>query len=326
MIKEEDSRFRNLEWKVGLFIALALAGVVIALVLYGLQKDFFTKKYHLHFTVDRGTGFAKGMPVKLSGFRIGRITSIALNDQAMVDISAEVDSKYSKWIRSDSTVKLVKEGLVGDNIVEVAVGSFEKPELKDNDAITYVKTKALDELADEIADKIKPVLIEVRDIIDYINNPEGDLKKTIRNLELLSRNLEDTRQHADKMLVSATGSIDRVTTRTNMVLDATNKKLDSIDLAPTLKRVNSAIDHIDAKLPAILDRTDATLENITEISKDTRLLTEKTFPQIPGLVSHTEDVLLSSDRLVNSIQNLWLFRDSSIPADNRLFIRGDSYE
>lgn len=326
MIKEEDSRFRNLEWKIGIFIAVALAGIAIALILYGLQKDFFTPKYHLHFTVDRGTGFAKGMSVKLSGFRIGRITSIALNDQAMVDISAEIDNKYRKWIRSDSTVKLVKEGLVGDNIVEVSVGSFEKPELKDNDAITYVKTKALDELADEIADKIKPVLIEVRDIIDYINNPQGDLKKTIRNLELLSRNLEDTRQHADKMLVSATGSIDRVTTRTNMVLDVTNKKLDSIDLAPTLNRVNSAIEHLDKKLPAILDKTDATLENINKISNDTRLLTEKAFPKIPGLVSQAEDVMLSSDRLVNSIRNVWLFRDSSTPADNKLFIRGDSYE
>ena len=86
MIREEDARFRNLERKIGIFIATALVGIVIAAVLFGLQKDFFTKKYSLRFTAERGTGFTKGMPVKLSGFRIGRVTAISLNKLAMVDI------------------------------------------------------------------------------------------------------------------------------------------------------------------------------------------------------------------------------------------------
>lgn len=326
MIREEDTRFRKLEWKIGAFIAIALTGVVVALVLYGLQKDFFTKKYYLHFTVDRGTGFSKGMPVKLSGFRIGRIISIALNDQAMVDINTEIDNKYRKWIRNDSTVKLVKEGLVGESIVEVSVGSLDKPELKDNDAIVYVKTKGLDELADELAEQVKPVLIEVRDIINYINNPDGDLKKSIRNLEVLTRNLDGTRQHADMLLVSATGNIDRVANRANTVLDTTHKKIDSIDLTPTLNRVNSAIDQINTKLPVMLDKTDATLDNINKISSETRMLSEKAFPKIPGLLSQAEDVMLGTDRLINSMQNIWLLRDSALPASGQVFIRGDSYE
>lgn len=326
MIREEDPRFRHLEWKIGLFIAIALAGIAVAVVLFGLQKDFFSKKYNLHFTVDRGTGFAKGMPVKLSGFRIGRVTAIALNDQAMVDISTEIDSKYSKWIRSDSTVKLIKEGLVGDNIIEVSVGSLEKPALKDSDAIIYVKTKALDELADEIADKVKPVLAEISDIISYINNPDGDLKRSIHNLEQLTRNLDGTRRHADNLLISANTNIDRLSSRATMVLDTSYRKIDAIDLAPTLARVNSNLDHMDKKLPALLDKADKTLDDISKISTETRILSEKTFPKIPGLLSQAEDVILSTDRLVNSIQNVWLFRDGPAPAGSQLFIRGDSYE
>jgi phospholipid/cholesterol/gamma-HCH transport system substrate-binding protein len=326
MIRQEDRRFRHLEWKIGLFIAIALAGVAVAVVLFGLQKDFFTKKYNLHFTVDRGTGFTKGMPVKLSGFRIGRITSIALNDQAMVDISAELDSKYSKWIRSDSTVKLVKEGLVGDYIVEVAVGSSDKPELKDSDAIIYVKTKALDELADEIADKVKPVLAEISDIISYINNPDGDIKKSIRNLEQLTRNLEGTRQRTDDLLISANTNIDRLSNRATLLLDTSYKRIDALDLAPALARVNNSLDTIDKRLPALLEKADKSLENISKISADTRTLSEKAFPKIPGILSQAEDVLLSTDRLVNSIQNIWLFRDGPSPAAGQTFIRGDSYE
>ena len=165
MIKQQDPRFVHLERKIGIFALVAVLGVILVITVIGVQKDLFSAKYFLVFTVDRGTGFAKGMPVKLSGFRVGKITDMTLNEQAMVDITIEVAKKYSKWIRSDSTIKLVKEGLVGDSIVEVSVGSLDKSELKPGESITYLKTKGLDELADEIAEKVKPVLIEVRDII-----------------------------------------------------------------------------------------------------------------------------------------------------------------
>jgi len=291
-----------------------------------LQKDLFTKKYTLRFTADRGTGFTKGMSVKLSGFRIGRVTAIALNDQAMVDIIIEIDADYRAWIRNDSTVRLVKEGLVGDSIVDISVGSPDRPQLKDKDFITYIKTKSLDEMAADIADKVKPVLIEVSEIISYINDPEGDLKKTIRNAEQLTRKLEGTRQNADLLLVSAAGNVNLVATRTTSLLDSTSKKIDSIDLAPAINRINSTLDHLDTKLPALLDKADVTLENVSKISYETRLLTEKAFPKIPGVINLAEDVMLSTDRLINSLQNSWLLRDSTPPAVKQDFITGDSHE
>lgn len=326
MIREEDPRFKYLERKIGLFIAIALLGTAIAIVLYGVQKDFFTPIYTLQFTVDRGTGFSKGMSVKLSGFRIGRVTSISLNDQAMVDIKIEVDKKYRAWIRSDSTVKLVKEGLVGDSIVDVSVGSLDKPELKDGEAIVYLKTKALDEMAQEIVEKVKPVLFEVRDIISYVNNPDGDLKKSIRNLELLTRNLDGTRQHTDKLLVTANGNLDRISNKAITVLDSANSKIDSLDFTPVLAKVNSTLETIDKKIPPILDKADTTLAEVAKLSRETRVMSESAFPKIPGLLSQTEDVLLSTDRLINSMQNIWLFRNSSQQSGGQQFIRGDSHE
>ncbi len=318
MIKQQDPRFRHLERKIGLFTLLALAGIAVAVLLVGVQKDLFSPKYTLVFTVDRGTGFTKGMPVKLSGFRIGRITDMTLNEQAMVDISIEIAKKYSKWIRSDSTIKLVKEGLVGDNIVEVAVGSLDKPELKAGESITYVKTKGLDELADEIAEKVKPVLIEVRDIIGYINDPNGDLKKTIHNLELLTRNLETTRSHADTLLVSTTRNLEGINARTVSLLDTTSRKIDSLDVA----KLNTALE----KLPPLLDKSDAAMTHVVAISAETQKLAERAFPLIPGVLSRTEELLFSTDRLVNSLNNSWLLGGGSAPTATRTYKAGDSHD
>ncbi|MDD5284256.1 MAG: MlaD family protein [Desulfuromonadaceae bacterium] len=326
MIREEDPRFKYLERKIGFFMAFALLGIAVALVLYGVQKDYFTPSYTLRFTADRGTGFSKGMSVKLSGFRIGRVTSISLNEQAMVDINVEVDKKYRTWIRNDSTIKLVKEGLVGDSILDVSVGSLDRPELKDGETVLYVKTKGLDEMAQEIADKVKPVLFEVRDIIGYINNPDGDLKRAIHNIEVLTRNLDGTRDQTDKLLVSLNGSLDRISNKAVAVLDSANHKIDALDISPALTKINSTIDSIDKKIPPLLDKADNTLAELAKLSRETRVLSESAFPKIPGLLSQAEDVLFSTDRLINAMQNSWLFGNSSQPVGGRRFIRGDSHE
>jgi phospholipid/cholesterol/gamma-HCH transport system substrate-binding protein len=319
MIRETDLRFKNLEKKIGIFILAALCGVVLIIVLVGIQRDLFTKKYTLKFTVDRGTGFTKGMPVKLSGFRIGRISSMSLDDHAMVDVFIEIDRKYKKWIRKDSTVKMVKEGLVGDNIVEIAVGSSDKAELKEGEAIRYVKTKALDEVVDEIAEKVKPVLSEVRDIISYVNDPNGDLKKTIKNLEQLTRNLEQTRGRADTLILSTNRNLDLVTNRTVSLLDLTSRKIDSLDLA----RLNTSLE----KLPALMAKTDATMTNLAAISEETRKLSEQAFPQIPGLLYRTDELLFSADRLINNLGNSWLLGGTAgQPPVDRGVRAGDSHE
>jgi len=326
MIYDEDPRFRNLERKLGIFMAVAVAGVVIAAILFGLQKDLFTRKYHLRFTADRGTGFTKGMPVKLSGFRIGRVTAMKLNKQASVDVTFEIDADYVGWIRKDSTVKLVKEGLVGDTILDISAGSPGKPQVKDKDTVVYEKTKGLDELADDLAEKVKPVLAEVRDIISYINNPEGDLKRTIRNTELLTRNLDGTRRHADTLLVTANDRVQTISSRADSTLETVRGKIDSIDLTPTLNRINTTIERIDARIPTVLDKTENTLDNVNRISLETRLLAEKAFPKIPGVLSQAEDVMFSTDRLLNSLQNSWLLGTASDSGKRQSFIPGDSHE
>lgn len=318
MITQQDPRFRHLERKIGVFSLLALAGIVLVVVLIGMQKDLFSAKYTLVFTVDRGTGFTRGMPVKLSGFRVGRITDMTLNEQAMVDITIEVAKKYRKWIRSDSMIRLVKEGLVGDNIVEIAVGSLDKPELKEGESIIYVKTKGLDELADEIAEKVKPVLIEVRDIIGYINDPNGDLKKTIHNVELLTRNLETTRSNADTMLAATTRNLELISNRTTTLLDTTTRKIDSLDIAG----LNTTI----GKLPPLLEKTDAAMASITVVSSETQKLAERSFPLIPGLLLHTDELLFTTDRLINNLSNSWLLGGSSETVSTRSDKAGDSHD
>lgn len=316
MVKVEDPRFRHLKRKVACFAVAALAVVAAVILLIGKENNLFTKKYELQLTVEKGTGFTRGMAVKLSGFRIGRVKSIALNEEARVDLVLLIDQKYQKWIRRDSTVKLVKEGLVGDAVLEVSVGRDPEP-LRDKERISFVKTKALDEMADELAEKVKPVLGNVEEIIRYLNDPEGDIKQSMKNFNRLAQNLEQTRQRADSLLVHADGQVGAVSGKLGTVLDGA---------ADTVQKAGGSFAAMEQKLPALLLSAEQSLKNLEKVSGDLRAAEETLLPRVPPLLQKSETVLNETGTVLRAVQGVWPISSRiRAPQENQL-VPGDSHE
>lgn len=324
MIQEEDVRFKHLEKKIGIFAAVAIAGVIAGVFLIGADKDIFTPKYQLKFTAEKGTGFSRGMPVKLSGFRIGRVKTISLNQKAMVDIVIEIDKEYQKWIKSDSSAKLIKEGLVGDNIIEVAVGSPAGKILKNGDIIRFEKTKGLEEVANDIADKVKPVLIEVRDIISYINDPNGDIKQSLKNVNMLTQELHGTREHVDALLVTSKENIGAITRNGTTVLNNANEKINA--LGPTLEKVDRSMAKIEGSLPPLLQKIDASLDHVEKTAQQVQKASEKAMPRVPQLVNSAEDVMQGADTLMNALKDIWPIKNHVPVPNEKEFVPGDSHD
>jgi phospholipid/cholesterol/gamma-HCH transport system substrate-binding protein len=317
MDKKEDPRFRHLKKKIAAFTVVAVAVIVGVTLLIGIENDLFTQKYELRFTVEKGTGFTRGMSVKLSGFRIGRVKSISLNEAAKVDIVLQIDKKYQKWIRIDSSAKLVKEGLVGDSVIEVSVGTPPLAVLNDQDRLAYQKTKALDELAEEIADKVKPVLSDVRDIVGYLNDPDGDIKQTMKNFNLLSRNLEQTRRSADTLLVKAGDGVGVVSGKLATVLDETTV---------TVKKTNATLSQLHDRLPGLLTNAESSLRNVEKISLDLKQTEEKVLPQVPILMKKSDDALADTNSVIRAVKGIWPI-SSYLPApQEKQFVPGDSHD
>ena len=317
MNDKQDTRFSNLNRKIAVFTVVALVAVAGAILLIGLENDLFSQKYQLGFTVDKGTGFTRGMSVKLSGFRIGRVKSISLNESAKVDIVLQIDRKYRKWIRKDSCAKLVKEGLVGDSIVEVSVGTPALPALSDKDRLEYAKTKALEELAEEIADQVKPVLSEVRGIIGYLNDPDGDIKQSLKNFNVLSRNLELTRKNADAVLVKAGREVGSVSGKLSGVLD---------DGSLAVKRANASLTRLDDKLPALLSSAEQSLKNVEQISSDLKQAEEKMLPKVTTLVDESGETLRGTNGVLHAVRGIWPISSHLPVPQERQFVPGDSHD
>ena len=323
MIAGTDTRFKNLERKVGLFILVALLGVLGVVLFIVTENDLFTATYSIRLTAPKGTGFSQGMPIKLSGFRIGRVKSLKLNDSAAVDVVLQIDSKYKKWMRKDSEARLLKEGMIGDYIVEISSGSSTEL-IPENGVITLGKSKAFEEMAEEIAEKVKPVLMDIRDIIAYLNSENGDVKQTLRNLNSFTANIEESRVKTDQLLESGKNNIEAIGKRFDVLLANAESRIDQT--GPMFAKVDHSLLLFDQKFPKLLEKADLTLANIESISKELKNVSVEAFPQIPKLITKTEGVVEQGDGLLERMKLIWPLSSVMTKPDDKSLLRRDSNE
>ena len=318
-----DHRFNQLEVKIGLFLFAALLACVVGIYLIGVQSDLFSQKIQLSFTVENGSGFVEGMPVKLSGFRIGRLGKTSLNQDAKVDVEIQIIQRYQQWVRQDSIVRRTKESLVGDDIIEINAGSSRLPALEDGDKIRYERIKTLEEHAAEIAEELKPVLTQVAEIVAYVNDPEGDVKNSLHNFANLSRQLISTIANLEDDIRGTLTRLDQTFTALDGVLADSRSTIET--LQGTLAQVDNTVGTLDQRIPTLLAHLENSLAHLEKLSVDLAAVSAETAPHIAPLLLRADRVVGDTEALLNAVQDMWLIRNN-FPARPAPTLEADSYE
>lgn len=118
------SRARDV--KVGLFVLVGfiLSGLVIFLI--GDERRLFQSAvtFKTHFADVQG--LKDGAPIRMGGIDIGHVESVGYGKDAKdatIYVKLSVVKTEAGRIRSDSTVKIVTKGLLGDKMVEITKGT-----------------------------------------------------------------------------------------------------------------------------------------------------------------------------------------------------------
>ncbi|MDI6727878.1 MAG: MlaD family protein [Thermodesulfovibrionales bacterium] len=299
LMKETDERFIGIEKKIGLFVFIAIAGIVTAMAIIGIQHGVFTPRTKIYFIADSGQGINEGTAVKLSGFKIGKVARLSLDDVARVKVELSINTKYMKWIRTDSKARLFKEGFIGDSVIEITPGSEKAKQVTENGIIEFERAKGLGEIAEELKEEIKPVLSDVKEIIHYINNPQGDIKQTLKNLRKISEDLPETQQNLNALLKDANKGVNATTKKIDSVLDSTKQ---------TMITVDDLIKKVDKDIPNILEKTNKSLENIQKTTEEIKKATEQTAPKIPSMLKKGEDAAEGAKEITDSAKKIWPIR------------------
>ena len=124
---------RQMQLRIG---ALVLVGIVlfIGFVLsIGKRSTLFQEKYSLWASFISTEGLAVGSPVRLAGVTIGNVTRITFGREPRdrrIAITLSVERRVQDRIREDSVASIGTIGLVGDKVLEITVGSYDKPILQ----------------------------------------------------------------------------------------------------------------------------------------------------------------------------------------------------
>ena len=225
ILHDDDTRFKGLEKKIGFFVIIALLGIVLTVAAVGIQQDVFSPKTRLFIITDSGNEISEGMAVKLRGFNIGKVEKLELTDDARVKVTLSILRSHMKWVKSDSKARLLKEGVIGANIIEITLGSDKEKSLEHNALIAFERERGLGQVVDQLYAEVIPLI--------------DDLKRVARRADTLLAGLPATQQKLDDTLTSAKKNFENLekvtasdlpamTKRGRETLDSAKKVVDSV--------------------------------------------------------------------------------------------------
>ncbi len=313
LLADKDERFKGLFVKVSLFVLLAVLGVSLNLLFSGIKKGFFTPKSAINFVAGTGQDIKVGMPVKLNGFKIGTVSRMGMDDKAQARVEMLIENRYLSLLKEDAVVSLKKEGVIGDSILEAQRGSEGKKPLQPGASIMFERGGGLDQIAQDLRDRLYPALDEINKLLKDANDPKGDVRQTLGNLRQFSAEMRSTRARIDHLL------------------DQVNEGVAN-DVRPTLRAVKQAAEGTEAiivkvnqELPGLLKKTDASIDNLRQTSESIKAAVDNSAPQLSGFLGETRGLVSDTRNIMDSASTSWPLKNMMQPPEQGL-VKMDSHD
>ncbi len=255
----------GLEFKVGLFVLVALVALGYLSLRLGEETISPKKTYPVSAIFDDVSGLAPGATVKMAGVEIGRVSDIGLSGgKALVKMSIYKDVKITK----DALATIRTEGVLGDRYIEIRQGKSNEV-LKPGDFIARTQPPMdLETLITEVGPVVRDVQAITRSLREAVEG--SDLKAMINNLSQASASL---RVVADKM-AKGEGTLGRLLVDDTIYkhLETTAANLDQI--VADVKAGKGTLGHFlvdDSmynELEKLIATTQEAADSLNEISKN----------------------------------------------------------
>jgi len=169
-----DGRQLSLQLRIGAFVLGGLVVFLAIIYLLGAQARYFERKYDLVAEFAEVGGLIEGATVRLAGVQIGRVTGVTLPPEpgGKVKVTLTIAKRFANRVRRDSEARIVTQGLLGDKLVEITIGSPDAPPLGPGER-----------LAAREAFELSRVFAEGSDTLAKINRLASALGSTVEALD-----------------------------------------------------------------------------------------------------------------------------------------------
>jgi phospholipid/cholesterol/gamma-HCH transport system substrate-binding protein len=136
MNEERLERVQRL--RVGVFVLVGLAAFLGMIYALGARARLFEPRFTVHAEFTEVGGLVEGATVRLAGVQIGRVSGVHLPPQpgGKVRIDLTIARRFGDRVRKDSVARIETQGLLGDKIIEITVGTASAGPARPNDVLT----------------------------------------------------------------------------------------------------------------------------------------------------------------------------------------------
>jgi phospholipid/cholesterol/gamma-HCH transport system substrate-binding protein len=161
MNDERIERGRTL--RVGVFVLIGLAAFLGMIYALGARARLFEPRFTISAEFTEVGGLVGGATVRLAGVQIGRVSDVNLPAQpgGKVRVDMTIARQFGDRVRRDSVARIETQGLLGDKIIEISVGSPTAPPVRPNDIIDSRDPFDIGRVMNESAQVVKSISILV---------------------------------------------------------------------------------------------------------------------------------------------------------------------
>jgi len=157
MNDEGNERGRKL--RVGVFVLIGVAAFLGMIYALGARARLFEPRFTVSAEFTEVGGLVEGATVRLAGVQIGRVSDVRLPSQpgGKVRVDMTIARQFGDRVRKDSVARIETQGLLGDRIVEISVGTAAAPPVRPNDLLASTDPFDIGRMMSESAQVVKSI-------------------------------------------------------------------------------------------------------------------------------------------------------------------------
>jgi len=180
--------------RLGLFITGGLTLFVLAIFFIGKQKNLFNPVFKLSAIFYNVGGLQVGNNIRFSGINVGTIDLITIISDSTVRVDMLLKKEVKKFMKSDCSVAVSSEGLIGDKLLIITRGSNDTTAVKEGQVLTAIEPVETDAIIASLSVTAANAAIitdQLAEIMYNVNHGKGTIGRLIRDSSIAS-NLNQT--------------------------------------------------------------------------------------------------------------------------------------
>jgi phospholipid/cholesterol/gamma-HCH transport system substrate-binding protein len=297
-LRQTDPRFQYLGSKVGLFLFLLGFSLLAMTALLAWQQDFFRKMVALETAPEQGQNITAGMEVTLHGIRVGRVTSVGLDDQGLPIVHLSMRQDAYRWLTDEASIRLSGLDPLAKPYLNLQPGTGQG-QWPAKQRLPFERDLTLGETTAELERQLRPVITEAAALVTALNSEKGEVRRTLKNLADLS---EEVARRIPAVLANAEGALGSTNSLVSRLASEEG------ELFTTLRSASGMSADVEERLPILIQEMEASLASLRRTTAEIESTMKSASPEVREIIATSRETAEKADRFLVDLREIWLFK------------------